>query len=143
MLNLECHRVTRVVGSNGLDQGSAIRSRLGVDLEDDVPDDQTCLLGWTPRGDDHYDRTGRAVAKLDAHVGPTGIGHLAATDELIRDHLGAVAGDGEADARSASADLRVRGRERRDADDVALEVNQRATAVARIDCSARLDDVRS
>src|SRR5450759_4071065 len=128
MLNLELHRVARVVGSNGLDQGSAIRSCLGVDLEDDVPDNKTCLVGGPAGRDDHYDRTGRAVAKLDAHIGPTGIGHLAAADELIRDHLGAVAGDGEADAGRAAADLRVCGRERRDADDVALEVNQCATA---------------
>src|SRR4029079_9694509 len=63
-----------------------------------------------------------------------------AHDELLR-HLGdVVAVDGEADARRLRApEVRVQGGERRDADDGAVEIDERPAGVARVDGGARLD----
>ena len=55
--------------------------------------------------------------------------------------LGPVARDGEADAGRRAADLRIGGLERRDADDLAAEVDEGAAAVAGVDRGAGLDGV--
>jgi hypothetical protein len=68
-----------------------------------------------------------------------GVDDPAVWDDLAGDAAHGVAGDREADARSGSPELRVGGGERRDADHLTREIDQRAAAVPGIDRRAGLD----
>jgi hypothetical protein len=68
--------------------------------------------------------------------------HLAVLDQLAREVLGVVAGDREPDPRRRPTKLLVHCCERRDPDDVTVDVDERAAAVAGIDRGAGLDGPR-
>jgi len=71
---------------------------------------------------------------FDADAEP-GSGKFASKDELVGDFFGEAAGDGEADAGVEAADEGV------NADDFAVDVHERAAAVAGIDVGVSLDEV--
>ena len=97
------------------------------------------LVTWAPIGPRQAQLGGHRRAELRVQVhAQKGPRHLARLDQLPAHDHEHVDGDGEADALVAAG---VAGDGRVDADDLAVEVDQRAAAVAGVDGGVGLQEV--
>src|SRR5581483_6393321 len=127
--------LTDLVGRDQRSELRRVRDPGAVERDDHVTDLQPCLL----RGGaalDRRDLDAAVVRGVRRNQAEQGVLSAAGRDQLRRDRLDEVRGDRETDALVAAAvalDLR------RDADHVALHVEQRATRVAMVDRGVGLD----
>ena len=141
MLDFELGRIARLELDQDLGEVAGRRGRLTVDRQDQIAGLHSGLLGGRAGSDGIDPDAVVGIHELHAQICPTRTCHMTARDQLVGDGAGAIARDREADAGSAAADLRIGRGQRRNADDLTFEVDERAAAVAGVDRCAGLDHV--
>src|ERR1041385_3068553 len=143
--DVEGDRAAEAFAAHGAPQLLRVGHRLSIHRDDDIGGTKLRFGGWAPLfngSDDHAvaDALGQVavfgeIFERDNADAQPGADIFAVTDQLVADFPGHVAGNGKPDSRVETTDEGI------DADDFAVDVDERAAAVAGVDVGVGLDEV--